>query len=253
MHKVPRSVLIVAVIILGGLAYVVIDKLFDVGERGVEVTGDSVNHVVTTAGKLAERVIETPERIAKKLSQALQVKYSSDGYTFTASQEGIQELALVQQTRVSVLKHSITWAGSTSTVIMRGVYEVKAGYDLNKPHEIVFDELTGNVIARLPKPEIFSVTAVRIPGKDNPAIFYEDKGTLIEHEPENIVQIISLVQQLAKGEAIEDGILHETERIMKKRLEELAIGTYRGSGHLPTVSIQGAQLEPSHHIAQALP
>lgn len=68
------------------------------------------------------------------------------------------ELAVINQQTVVERETSTTWMGSTKRLRIRGVYNVKAGFDLQQPFSVhLSDEHPGKLSARIPPAKILSV------------------------------------------------------------------------------------------------
>lgn len=100
------------------------------------------------------------ERVAGKLAGLLGARVRVENSSFTLEQKEIAELALVQRRLVCITRYDASSWGSNATVIIRGVYRAKAGYDLRQGCRFTFAE--GRVLAaELPPPRLLSLTTER--------------------------------------------------------------------------------------------
>lgn len=157
----------------------------------------------------------------KKLEEALGSVTNSevkvDGYTLTLDSSETRELVVVKRRTQTVVKFESTWLRSKKIFILKGDFEVKAGYDLSE-----FDgfELKGNqAVGEWPEPRLLGVTLL------NYDTFFSSSGTLNRLNEKDREHATNMLHQQARIDAIQNSdILEEAERIIKTRLEDLTDG-----------------------------
>ncbi len=142
-----------------------------------------------------------------------QVSISSN--TVTLAKTNITELNVVQRRTQTVTKMETTYFGSKATLILRGDFVVKAGFDLTKPFSIEVDEATGEVRANFPPAKVTSVEL-----KDY-EVFFSDNGVLNRITPE--LQQTATQQMIAQArlDAEKSDIRREAEAQLNQRLRDL--------------------------------
>ena len=159
-----------------------------------------------TLSDAVSTVMSWPEKIASATGQLLQAKTSISGTSVSLPTEEIAELALIKRKILVYTKQSNSAWGSTATRIIKGEFELKAGYDLHKV-KITFSEPEKTITISLPKPEILSFTTI------DQDTYHLDGGT-IKWEPntkendqgnkENRKQAYIEAMQLGLGKEVED-------------------------------------------------
>src|SRR6266446_5389848 len=110
------------------------------------------------AANAGDRVLRWPEEAANRLASIFQSKVTVSGTSFTLAEKNIAELALVQRRIVCHTKYDASFLRSDAVVIVKGVYTIKAGYNLNEPFDIRFDESGHVVTAAFPPVRILSIS-----------------------------------------------------------------------------------------------
>jgi hypothetical protein len=116
--------------------------------------------VVVIPSRLAKRSYEGAKEIAKDIR---------DVFNFTPEVKVDNTIVLQQQTEILQLatlaqqfRHEYnwtnTWLGSTKKINIKGTFEAKAGFDLQKKFQIVIDD--DKAIVKLPSPEILSLESI---------------------------------------------------------------------------------------------
>lgn len=195
----PRAIAFVAlaaVLVAGGLGFYFLRRGFDT----------------------VQTPLRWPEKAALGLSKMLQGEVKIDGSSFTVSTSEISELALLQRRIICTTKYESTYLRSKATVIIRGVFTVKAGYDLSEPHRISYDEAGAVIRADMPAPKILSITT------DEQKIFFVAEGLVNELEPAEMEKAYAENLAQARREAEETGMLKEAESRIRQRLEDVLSG-----------------------------
>ena len=157
----------------------------------------------------------------EKLREALRAVTNSevkvDGYTLTLGSQETRELVVVKRRVQTVVKYESTWFRSKKVFILKGDFEVKAGYDLS---EFEGFELRGNeVVGEWPEPRLLGVSLL------NYDTFFASSGALNRLNERDREHATNLLHQQARIDAIQNSdILEEAERIIQTRLEDLTDG-----------------------------
>lgn len=179
------------------------------------IAGAIIFYFVYRSFNSVDQVLSWPERAAQRLAEMFQAKVDISGDSFTLDDKNIAELAILQRRVVCHTRYDTSWGGSKAVVIVRGVYTIKTGYDLNKPFTITFDEYKGLVNADFSSPEILSITT------DSIENYYVDEGLVKRLTPEDMMQAYRENLERARKESEEIGLLKDTERQMMQRMNDL--------------------------------
>jgi hypothetical protein len=152
---------------------------------------------------------------AAKLGNLFGTDVKVDNQSVTLESREIMELATVQHRIVCVSKYSTTWAGSTATIIVRGVYTAKAGFSLEKTTTFRLDE-NGHVIdGTIPPARILSVTA------EKQEIFHAAQGLLKGLDPKDYEEAYRQNREQAMREAADMGMKDEARARLKERVQDM--------------------------------
>jgi hypothetical protein len=138
--------------------------------------------------------------------------------TVTIEKSNIAELSLVQRKTQTVIKFESDFIGSRKTLILRGDFIVKAGFDLSQPFTASVDEATGEVKADLPPAKITSVEL-----KDY-EVFFSDDGLINKLRAEDQELATRTMITQARIDAERSDIKQEAEEQLKQRLRDLLKG-----------------------------
>lgn len=164
------------------------------------------------------RLESWPARTARQVSQAfaevahLQPKITISDRVFFEQTTSVLELAVVsRQTQVErEMEHE--WLGSKKRVKLRGVYLVKAGFDLTQPFNVkVVDQ---QIATELPPPRILSVDQIEVE-----VLAYEN-GIWNRIRPADLQTEMRALPLLARQKAGETGLQEEALEIFTQRLRE---------------------------------
>jgi hypothetical protein len=166
--------------------------------------------------------ISTPAAIGRGLAEAtakLGNLFGTDvkveNRSVTLESRGILELATVQHRIVCVSKYTTTWAGSTATVIIRGVYTAKAGFTLEKGTTFRLDEQGKVLDESIPPAKILSLTT------DEQKVFYDARGVVKKLEAKDYEEAFRQNRAQAMREAAEMGIRDEARKRLKERMHDV--------------------------------
>ena len=159
----------------------------------------------------ADEVTTWPAKAATSLSRLFNTDVTVSSNSLNIGDDTIAELALVERQMLTTTKYETSFLGSKATVIIKGNYTVKAGYDMNKDYALTYDE-TGKVIhADLPDPEILSVQT------NKQEVYYLDESLLNRIDSEDWEDAFAANRQAAELEARHFGILQEAQKRFYER------------------------------------
>ena len=164
---------------------------------------------------LGDRVTGWPGRVAGKLGKLLQTTVSVSNNSFTLNQKDIAELAVVQRRILCTTKYDASWLGSAATVIVQGVYTVKAGYNFKEGCQLSFDERGHVVSVHLPNPKVLSNTT------ESQKVMFASEGILKKIPPQEMERVFAQNLEQANREASDLGMLDDARSHIKERLGDL--------------------------------
>ncbi len=187
--------------------------------------GVYASHRFASTGEAAvDRILSWPESLAQAASQLFQAKTTVTGTSVSLPASEIAELALVQRRILCYTKQEDSGLGSHSVRIIKGEFEMKAGYDL-KDVSISFNEPERSVRVRLPKPRILSLSTV------SQSTFHLDPGVLKSPTTEENDRGNAENLRQARAEAEQMGIGFEVEQRMKERIRD-ALSAFTDPGKI---------------------
>ena len=130
----------------------------------------------------------------------------------------ISELSLLEMrmNATRTIEKSESFSGlplGTKKLIVRGHYQVKGGYQLQKGVSLRMEN--GKPIARFPKPEILSVELIDFD------VLSEDSGWMNKIQPADRAQILRELREQMRAEAEKSGLLDTVEATLRTRLRDL--------------------------------
>jgi hypothetical protein len=153
------------------------------------------------------------------LAQALQTitgqKINFQSSTATLEKSDLAELNVTSRRTQTVVKFESTLLGSKNTLILKGDFEVKAGFDLQKPFSVHFDEATGTITPFFPPAKITSVTL------KNYEVYFSDDGVINKLKPEHQELATQQLLLQARLDADKSDIKKEAEAQLRQRLQDL--------------------------------
>jgi hypothetical protein len=121
----------------------------------ISITGYVLLVVIPT--KIAERSYAGARQIGHDIAEAFQVtpEITVNNTVVLQQKSAILELATLSQKFEHRYDWTNTWLGSTKKINIRGTFEAKAGFDLNKKFSIQIND--NSAVVTLPAPELLSV------------------------------------------------------------------------------------------------
>lgn len=167
---------------------------------------------------LLDKPVQT---FANALGDVLGKEVLVTGSTAVLEKSEIGELALVQRKTQAITKFQTTWLGSEKTLIVRGDFIVKAGFDLSEGGQ--WSILDGKINGPLPEGKVLSVEPM-----GDFEIYYAENGALNRLSPEDHARAFNHLKNQARLDAERSDVGDEAERILLRRLGDI-MGLRKGS------------------------
>lgn len=157
------------------------------------------------------------EKLSSALGAVTNEKVNVDGYSITLESSETRELIVVKRRIQTVTKLESKWLNSKKVFIVKGDFEVKAGFDLS---EFEGFELVGNkAVGEWPKARLLGVNLLDY------ETFFSSSGTVNRISEKDREHAVNMLHQQARIDSIKNGdILEEAERIIRTRLKDLTDG-----------------------------
>ncbi|MFN0125320.1 MAG: DUF4230 domain-containing protein [Verrucomicrobiales bacterium] len=155
------------------------------------------------------------DTVAGALERITGERFAVSSNTVTLQKSNIAELNVVQRKTQTVTKFETSQFGSTATLILRGDFAVKAGYDLSQPFSVTVNETTGEVLAEFPPAKITSVEM------KNYEVFFSDSGLIHKLKPEHVELATKQMLAQARLDAEKSDIKQEADAQLQTRLKDL--------------------------------
>ena len=169
------------------------------------------------------------QNLAKSASLAFQQRMgltpsvSINGLTVIEQAQPTLELATVEQTIFREYSWSHTFLGSTKTLLLRGEFVVKAGFDLRQEFNLNIDverasshEPELRITATLPRAKILSVEMKTY------KVEKDENGFWNRITPEDRTSAVAALQSDARAAAEGAGITQKAGEMLRKNLREIA-------------------------------
>lgn len=163
---------------------------------------------------------------ARGVKEALNVtpRVSVNSLTVVEQSAPIMELALVRKTLFKEYSWHHSFLGSVKTLVLRGVFEAKAGFDLRDSFALDIRSEPFSVRVFLPAARILSLEMKEYRVEKDESGFW---NFLTAQDRE---QAVAAMQREARQTAESSGILEESKREAQKRIEEIIVGRSRTVG-----------------------
>ncbi len=154
------------------------------------------------------------EKFSKALSQLTHSEVRVEGESLLLENEEIAELALMNQTSISIIKYKTRWMGSDNLLILKGKFQVKTGYDLKEFSSLQF--LAGQSFPeKLPPVKILSLEL-----KDY-EVYHSENGMLNKLTPKDQERALKQLLKQARKDVEESDLFLQTERLFRNRMGDL--------------------------------
>ncbi|MFY7999870.1 MAG: DUF4230 domain-containing protein [Candidatus Kapaibacteriota bacterium] len=169
------------------------------------------------------------KNLAKSASAAFQAQLgltpsvSINGLTVIEQAQPTLELATVEQTIFREYRWSHTYLGSTKTLLLRGEFIIKAGFDLREEFALNIDEEKASshdpelrITATLPKAKILSLEM------KNYTVERDESGFWNGITPQDRTNAVAALQSDARSAAEQSGITQKAAKMLRQRVHSIA-------------------------------
>ena len=170
------------------------------------------------AAWIFHRIETWPSRAARDVRNAfaqvanLQPKITVKNRVFFEQTTSVLELAVLSRETQVEREAEHEWLGSKKRIKLRGVYHVKAGFDLTQPFTVNVEDK--RVVAQLPPPRILSVEQVDV------EVLAFENGIWNRIRPADLEHEMRALPVLARQKESEAGLQREALEIFTKRLQD---------------------------------
>jgi len=171
--------------------------------------------VVVIPSRLAERSYAGAKQIGHDISEAFQFtpEITVNNIVVLQQQTPILELATLSQKFQHQYEWTNTWLGSTKKINIRGSFEAKAGFDLNKKFTIQIKD--GKALVILPKPQLLSIESLH-------DMKLEDENGIVNWiTMEDRSKAMNAFTGDAKKYAEQAQFIAQAQQVMEKKLTEI--------------------------------
>lgn len=171
--------------------------------------------VVVIPAQLAERSYEGAKQIGRDISEAFQFtpEITVNNTVVLQQQTPILELATLSQKFQHQYSWTNTWLGSTKEIRIKGSFEAKAGFDLNKKFSIQIED--EKAIVTLPKPQLLSMESL------NDVKFEDENGVWNWVDMEDRSKALNAFTGDARKYAEQAQFILQAREVMEKKLTEI--------------------------------
>ena len=126
----------------------------------------------------------------------------------------VLELAVLEREASVERATEDTWLGSTKHLRVRGLYRIKAGYDLQRPFTIRLDGADAAAVRlQMPRARVLSVELEKLD------VLSADNGLWNRVQPEEFAQQVDALNLDARQKARDGGMLADTEKSFAAQLQ----------------------------------
>ena len=127
----------------------------------------------------------------------------------------ILELAVLNRQTTVERETENTWMGSTKHLRMRGLYRIKAGYDLRQPVTATIDGVHGDSVrVQMPAAKLLSVELEKM------EVLTMDNGLWNHVQPEEFEQEVNLLNLEARRKAQDEHLSEEAQKLLTEQLQQ---------------------------------
>jgi Protein of unknown function (DUF4230) len=165
-----------------------------------------------------EAVQTLASQAAQSVKDALNItpRVTVNSLTVIQQSSPILELAVIQQPVFKEYSWSHTSLGSTKTLVLRGEFLVKAGFNLQEPFVLRVENSTtpAQVYARLPKARILSIEMKQY------RVSKDESGFWNFITPKDREQAVAALQNEARASVETSGLLEQAEYDSQSRIQK---------------------------------
>ena len=171
--------------------------------------------IVVIPSQLAERSYEGAKQIGRDISEVFQFtpEITVNNTVVLQQQTPILELATISQRFQHQYEWTNTWLGSTKKIYIRGSFEAKAGFNLNKKFSIQIDE--DKAVVTLPKPQLLSIESL------HDVKFEDENGVWNWVDMDDRSRAMNAFTGDAKKYAEQAQFVNQAREAMEKKLTEI--------------------------------
>jgi hypothetical protein len=127
----------------------------------------------------------------------------------------IAELAMESKRVFAQHIYQSTWAYSTKTMEMYGVFTAKAGFDLTQPFVVKIQRMPLKIFVKLPQPKLLSLQM------DNYHILRDEDGYWNKLDASEREGAVTELQKNARQKVLGSPLLSEAKTELEKRIQEI--------------------------------
>jgi hypothetical protein len=194
--------------------------------KGLFVISLALVFVALVMGTLFVLAVRTPAELAKNVANSA-ASFVKENLNFTP-QVTINNVVVIEQTApilelatisrdLSVeYNYTTRWLFSTKTLMLRGTYTAKAGFDLTKPFRINVDQKTLKLTAQMPEPKLLSLQL------NSYQILRDEDGFWNKVTREDREAGVNGLQAAAREQALSAGLLDAAKTSLQTQLQTFA-------------------------------
>lgn len=170
---------------------------------------------VVIPSRAAEQAYDGARRIGQDIRDAFQFtpKVTVNNTVVLEQQKDVFELALTAQSFRHEYDWTNTWMGSTKRITIKGSFEAKAGFDLDKNFQVDIDD--DKAVVTVSEPVLLSIT----PQSD--ISFADEQGLWNWVSPEDRTKAINAFNADARRYAQDADFIAQARRSMEAKLTEI--------------------------------
>jgi len=182
--------------------------------------------ILATAASLYFFVIRPPLHAAQNLAHEISASFERKFHftpTVIENEKTLVEqttpalkLTTVQRNLRETIEWSETWAGSTKTIVIEGIYAAGAGFDLEKHLRVSISGNPPRIMADFPEAELLSLDVKKY------RVLKDENGWWNKISAQERENLMNRLHEQARKKAEESGILSEARSVVEKRLAEIA-------------------------------
>ncbi len=161
--------------------------------------------------------LDPMSKLKGALETITQNQITQEGSSLEIQTNNIQELAVIERDSQSIIKYETLFLGSKKTLILKGNFKIKAGFDLTKASQ--FSIINGKVSGHPPKAEILSVEMIDY------EIFHSQDGAFNKLTPQDQESATNALLEQARQDAQNSNLRQQAELQFQQRLDDLMQGS----------------------------
>lgn len=165
--------------------------------------------------------VKTPTDLAKNIAHGVREVFNFTPHvtieetTIIEQNIPIFEVATVSRDLLVDYSWSHQWLGSTKTIILRGTFTAKAGFDLKEPFTLNIQKYPLKVYAKTSAPKILSIQM------NSYKILQDESGWWNRISDADRESAVNELQRIARAKAQNSGMLGEARSTIEQRIREI--------------------------------